>query len=942
MNRAKSGIAVVLFLGMLAAAWAQEAEFRTVIVRNDLVEGGELHANLEFRLPGAPAAKTLASAVCHLRYEEDLAGWPDDPAVAWAMGPELGYADSVIKREGYYRIVINGSGVNASQSLIQSGDPAGWDADSTWQTLVTLRWSIASVSAAHLTIETDSLEAEYFLNLANTPQSGVNRFLITGTLKKTEFADPCEASFIISPAVVEVGQPISFISESSGAKSYEWDFGDGSTASGYPISHVYTAPGEVTATLRITCEDGSQQSDTDVFTVLPAPPCLAAFTVSKTIAQVGERITFTSASSGALSYEWNFGDGSTGTRRVANHTYETAGTMLATLTITCYDGTNTSAPVEITITPPPSCKASFTTNPRVIEVGQSVSFISDSYGALTYEWDFGDGATATGYPMTHVYTTPGEKSATLRITCENREKASDTDILVVLASTCIPSFTYDPQVVCVGTAVTFTGNPEAEGWAWDFGDNTTDNGQQVSHTFAAADTFIVTLTNQCSGGRSGQTSQTIIVQAEPKADFNAAPTSGPAPLTVNLTDQSTGQPSAWTWDFGDGQQSNEQNPTHVYTTPGVYSVTLTVTNACGSHSKVKENMIQAEQVFVPEYDYGTAALPMVRHLYHPAASIGAVVTAETASTDLSENDGIVLSDMMPGKSASLQVIVSQDGFLSAWIDYDGNTADWETNPPDNVVAAQSIAAGVETTFTFDIPGSAPVSDQRWLRIRYSVGQLADVAAAMGFSDQAYGEVQDYLFGLTPVELSSFTAVNNQGVIKLEWRTQSETENLGFLMYRSEAKDGVYQQISEGMIPGAGTTATAHAYLFEDHNTTANQIYYYKLADVDYNGRLRMHGPVEVMASAPSEYLLEQNYPNPFNPETRLSFSLKEAGFTTLTIFNLNGQEIRSLIAKHLNAGSHSCSWDGKDQHGRTMSSGTYLYKLRVNGHEVTKKMEFLK
>ena len=88
MNRAKSIIAVVLFLGMLAAAWAQEAEFRTVIVRNDQVEGGELLANLEFRLPGASAAKTLASV--HTRYSEDLAAWPDVPVAGHGCG--TGYA----------------------------------------------------------------------------------------------------------------------------------------------------------------------------------------------------------------------------------------------------------------------------------------------------------------------------------------------------------------------------------------------------------------------------------------------------------------------------------------------------------------------------------------------------------------------------------------------------------------------------------------------------------------------------------------------------------------------------------------------------------------------------------------------------------------------------------------------------------------------------------
>ncbi len=95
-------------------------------------------------------------------------------------------------------------------------------------------------------------------------------------------------------------------------------------------------------------------------------------------------------------------------------------------------------------------------------------------------------------------------------------------------------------------------------------------------------------------------------------------------------------------------------------------------------------------------------------------------------------------------------------------------------------------------------------------------------------------------------------------------------------------------------------------------------------------------------AAVSSYALEQNYPNPFNPATTIRFQMKEAGAVHLSIYNLQGQLVRTLIAGEMAAGQHHLQWDGRDQRGRLVPSGTYFYKLRVNGFEQTKKMMLTK
>ncbi|MGA2122471.1 MAG: PKD domain-containing protein [Methanoregula sp.] len=129
-------------------------------------------------------------------------------------------------------------------------------------------------------------------------------------------------------------------------------------------------------------------------------------------------------------------------------------------------------------------------------------------------------------------------------------------------------------------------------WQWDFGDGATSAEQNPSHMYIQRGTFTVTLTVKNAYGSSTAIKKDYItIGMGPKADFVANPTSGDVPLNVGFTDQSTGQITSWSWDFGDGKGSTEQNPVHTYWTGGVYNVILTVSNDYGSSDATKTRYI---------------------------------------------------------------------------------------------------------------------------------------------------------------------------------------------------------------------------------------------------------------------------------------------------------------------------------------------------------------
>jgi 3-phytase len=95
-------------------------------------------------------------------------------------------------------------------------------------------------------------------------------------------------------------------------------------------------------------------------------------------------------------------------------------------------------------------------------------------------------------------------------------------------------------------------------------------------------------------------------------------------------------------------------------------------------------------------------------------------------------------------------------------------------------------------------------------------------------------------------------------------------------------------------------------------------------------------------AAPLAFELEQNYPNPFNPETTIRFRAQEAGYVELAILDLLGRRVRTLLAATVPSGELSVKWDGRDDLGQALPSGTYAYRLESAGQVQTKKLVLLK
>ncbi|MDD5487202.1 MAG: hypothetical protein PHW65_06585, partial [Dehalococcoidales bacterium] len=169
----------------------------------------------------------------------------------------------------------------------------------------------------------------------------------------------------------------------------------------------------------------------------------------------------------------------------------------------------------------------------------------------------------------------------------------------------------------------------------------------------------------------------------------------------------------------------------------------------------------------------------------------------------------------------------------------------------------------------------------------------------------------------PVTLESFIADYKQGAVELEWSTASETQNAGFILKRAVVSGGealAYEVITSYLdnddLTGAGTTTERHVYTYSDRAVRPGAAYSYILEDVDYSGNIVQHDPVSVLIpenvlAATADFRLEPAYPNPFNPAFTLPFSLNRTMDVRITMYDLSGRQVRSIVNSRLDAGTYS-------------------------------------
>jgi PKD repeat protein len=238
--------------------------------------------------------------------------------------------------------------------------------------------------------------------------------------------------------------------------------------------------------------------------------------------------------------------------------------------------------------PPPT--ASFVST----ATGLSVVFNgSASTGtSLTYSWNFGPGATASGPNPTHVFTANGTYPVQLTVTDQCGQTATTTVSITVCAPQ-TAAFTYVANVLTLN----FTANaPNATTYYWDFGNSTTGSGATPSVTYLAGGNYTVTLIAVNACGDSATTSQTIQVCTKPTAAFTFfVVSSNGGGMTVQFDATGSVGASQYQWFWGDGSSSNGANfIQHVYGVPSLsYIVTLIVTNSCGLSDTISIRLNQA-------------------------------------------------------------------------------------------------------------------------------------------------------------------------------------------------------------------------------------------------------------------------------------------------------------------------------------------------------------
>lgn len=203
----------------------------------------------------------------------------------------------------------------------------------------------------------------------------------------------------------------------------------------------------------------------------------------------------------------------------------------------------------------------------------------------------------------------------------------------------------------------------------------------------------------------------------------------------------------------------------------------------------------------------------------------------------------------------------------------------------------------------------------------------------------------------PVVLSSFTATATaQNCVTLQWTTQSETNLLGYNVFRSSGPEASHATLISTLIP-ATNSSTQQCYSFEDRELSADGIYYYWLYSLELDGLGHYHGPVSVNLTLdddqstpelPATSEITNIFPNPFNPTVNISYQINSPGLVKLDIFNARGQLVNSLQENHSSGGQYTWKFNGIDRHGNSLSSGVYQVVMSFGYTKSMRKMVLVK
>ena len=264
------------------------------------------------------------------------------------------------------------------------------------------------------------------------------------------------------------------------------------------------------------------------------------------------------------------------------------------------------------------------------------------------------------------------------------------------------------------------------------------------------------------------------------------------------------------------------------------------------------------------------------------------------------------------------------------------------------------------TITYDYEGHGGISNESALELAYRDDNAddtwADLDATLNTSantlvkaGQSGGE---YILASAsdnslPVELAAFIARQRGPAVHLTWITESEMENLGFILERVN-DEGAWEEIASYLthdaLQGQGSTSRQTEYHYRESVPSIGAKLNYRLIDVSYKGVRTYHTlkPEDWTIDLPGEFALQGNYPNPFNPSTTIKYEIATDSQVSLVIYDVKGEIIQTLVSGRQSAGWYDISWNGQTSDGYTVSTGIYFARLVAGDHDQVIKMLYLK
>jgi gliding motility-associated-like protein len=423
----------------------------------------------------------------------------------------------------------------------------------------------------------------YNVTLTVTSSTGCKNVITAGRFIR--IVSGVKAEFDNSkPPSCQAPYNINFINQSSGPgnMTFQWDLGNGNNSNASNPSTTYPSNGTYNVTLTAVSEFGCIGTITKPMTLNgPSTSITAPDTVCQNV-----NVSFVNNSTVAPQKTiWDFGNGLQSIKTNDNTVYTTPGDYTVKLFNT-YSACKDSAVKNIYVRPGPT--VDFTSsNTAACKPPLSVTFQDASAVPITkWEWDFGDGSTGTGSPVTHQYNSAGNFNVSITFTdnkgCEGKLtkpavikiEPPTVKITNLLAGGCVP-YTHVPTAAVTALDGVAT-------YSWDFGDGTVITGSNPNppHTYTTTGVYDVKLTITTNGGCTATATDAggVKVGTPPATNFSMSASDVCASDTMHFTDLTPPPVDEWLWKFGDGGTSIQQNPTHVFSDSGTFTVKLTAFN----------------------------------------------------------------------------------------------------------------------------------------------------------------------------------------------------------------------------------------------------------------------------------------------------------------------------------------------------------------------------